>query len=315
MGKKGKQKKIEQQKQLTSSQRKEKRRESEAGYVKPNPPTAAEKRNRKLIIIIAAIILAMIIAASVAIPVWFYADYRNADNPIVEIKLDNGMTLKYEVFVSTSHNVSTNFLFLCNIGYFNGSIIYDTQENWVRFGGYYLDGEGEYAHRSTDGEFLAKTEKYFDEFKGEKQFKYKVKPDNSRPTSADDSAVYGLFGNHTDYCTEFQFLGQAGAQNTLQNVSTTKKYTYNTEYIAMPYEDGKGQSTTENIATLFSLGYGDAYYKNTFKTIDTPKFIKIVSTKVHNYNKPYTDNNFETYMISENAVNSTNWSGTYPAAA
>lgn len=308
MNKKEKQK---QQQGLTANQRKEKRRESDPEYTRHQPPTRAEKSNRKLIIIIAAIVLAVIIAAGVAIPLWYYSDYRFADNPIVEIKLDNGMTLKYEVFVSDSHNISTNFLFLCRIGYFDGSIIYDTQEDWVRFGGYYLDDAGQYAHRSEDSEFLAKTEKYFDEYKGEKQFKYQLLSDDVNFSSADDAAVYGLFGNYRNFCTEFQFLGRKDARDVLANISNNKSYKFNTEYIAAPYEDGPGQSTTDNLKSLFSLGYGDTYYKNTFKTIDTPQFIKIVSTKVHNYSAPFSDN-FETYMKENQAVSS--WNGSYPAA-
>lgn len=296
-------KKSEQKnKALTARQRKELNR-PQAEEVRENSDAAsfaARKKKRNGILIIAAVALTVIIAIGIIVPVWYNSDYRYEDNPVVEIKLGNGMTLRYEVYIADACNVGTNFLFLCDVGYYNDSIIYDTQNNWARFGGYYVGENDSYAHRSADSEFLKKTADYFDDHAGTNQFRYKlIKDEKVKFTQNDTAAKYGLFGNYNNFCTEFEVLGQAGADVKLGTI------TYNVEYIASAYDD----ETKNNIDAIFALGTGDTTYKSVFKTCEP--FISIKETKVFNYSRPYVGK-FEKYMTESNAI-STSWTGSYPA--
>lgn len=296
-------KKLQVQQAMTASQRKQKRIENEPDYVDEadvltDGQIAEKKKTRNRILLIAVpVILAIIIIVSVVIPVWFYSDYRYAKNPVVVMNLSNGMTLKYEVYAADAPNLATNFLFLCRIGYFDGNIIFDTQQLLVRFGGYYIE-DGKYAHRKDDNALISATSKYFkDNANKETQFKYKVNRDSAVKFDINStSAVYGLFGNYNTYCSEYSVLGRVGAKNS--------EIPYNLQYLASAFDT----DTEENIEAILGLKQSDDYYRSKFKTPDDP-FITIKSVRVHNYQQPF-DNNFETYMTDSGAINSS-WTDKY----
>ena len=303
MSKKKREEEIAKQQSLTAGQRKAAQRGEEQVYTEEFTAEDAERRKsfKKIMILAFSIVAVIVIVVGVVVPVWYISDYRYEKNPIAVIKLDNGMTLKYEIFAADAPRAAVNFIFLCNIGYFDGSIIYDTQESWVRFGGYYLDGEGKYAHRSADETFTSKTSSYFTDNAGEKQFKYRVQKDSTmRFTKGDPSTRYGLFSNYSTYCTEFEIMGIVDAYEKLSAI------TYNVQYLAAAYDD----DTRANIDSILSKPQSGEFYKTYFKP--PQPFVKIVSTKIHNYTVPYGES-FEKYM-TDNEYITTSWTGNYPGA-
>lgn len=309
MGKKA-DRKLKKQQAMTAQQRRQQRRESDPGFVPDRPPPTEEEiaeskkvRNRILLITI-PIILAIIIVVAVVIPYWYYTGYMYEKNPIAVMELSNGMTLRYEVFESDAHNSATNFLFLGSIGFFDGNIIHDAQRNWVHFGGYYLNDEDALVHRSADTALIEKTSKYFTDNAGETQFKYSVAKDTVGMTKDMDSAKYGLFGNYSKYCTEFEILGAKGAQANYENTSTGTMVSFTPVYIAKAYDS----ETENNIESILAMSLSEKAYRNYF--LPPSPVIIIESVKVYNYEPPY-GRSFEKYMTESGAVSSGTWSSAY----
>ncbi len=180
----------------------------------------AAKTERKTVLVITAVILAAVILITTAIllPILFTTVYRYRDinNPVARMELSNGMVLEYEIFEDTCPIAASNFIFLARIGYFDNTIIFDSQNNWVRFGGY----ETETAHRSANKTFTDTVEginKY-----PNSKFGYRLKADTSSEAKMyDQKGILAFLYNDT--ATEFQVAAIDGAQLTVQG-------TYSKEY-------------------------------------------------------------------------------------
>ena len=306
MKKKKKDRELKKQQSQTAKQRKSIRKSNSEGSA---AVVGEERKINKLIIFLASVIFLVIITVcAVVIPIWYYSGYRYEKNPIVVINLSNGMELKYEVFTSDAPFMSTGFLFLCKTGFFDGSIIYDTQNSWVRFGGYYIGEEDDFSHRSGDSAFLKKTESFFSTHAGEEQYKYRINKDkNVLTTINDESARYSLFGNHTNFCTDFQIMGQMGRPTGIIGESDKPDMAFDN---VLRFAASYGEDTKSNIDSIVSLPRGEKYRKGYFRAPDAP-FISIKSTAVYNYDTPY-GRNFEDYMTNQGAFYSA-WTGAYPA--
>lgn len=181
---------------------------------------AVNRINKKTVVVVTAVILAavILITAAILIPILVIKyRYHDVNNPVARMELSNGMVIEYELFEDTCPIAASNFIFLARIGYFNGTIIFDIQNNWMRFGGY----ETEVKHRSTNKEFTDKvqtSEKY-----PKSKFGYRLKADTSA-----DAKTYNQKGvlafMYNDSATEFQIASVDGAQTTIQTPNSNKDY-------------------------------------------------------------------------------------------
>jgi len=103
-----------------------------------DPPVGRLAFSRKNIywIIAAVCMAAVLITFAVLTPVVFMPmyEYRDVDNPVAVIELSNGGSVKLEIFEKEVPDLATNFLYLARKGFFNGTIIFDTTNQYVRFG-------------------------------------------------------------------------------------------------------------------------------------------------------------------------------------
>lgn len=117
----------------------------------------AEQPKRKLPLwaIITAGILALailimgILTPTVIVPA---RRFSNINNPVVVFRLSTGDDIEIIVFEEEVPHAATNFLHLARIGFFNDTIIFDTNEQFVRFGQF--ENDTFRAHRTTNQSFL-----------------------------------------------------------------------------------------------------------------------------------------------------------------
>lgn len=241
----------------------------------------ADKKKRKnklktlLITIIASVLGVAIIVTGIVLPFALSDEYTTEENvnPYAEMKLSNGMTIRYEIWENDCPIAATNFIYLANIGYFNGTVIYDNQNGWVRFGGWKADS----THRGdSDTEFLDKIDRtYNDKDYSKNKFGYRLKADSS------DKAKYSAIGTLT-FCyersaTEFQVIASANTANTIPGDDKTEwKYTA----FGMVDDD----ESLENIKKIEALSRdenGEKFKHDYYRApLDKDGLIKIESVKV-----------------------------------
>lgn len=126
---------------------------------------------------------------------------------------DRTLTMKYELFAADCPRACANFVFLAEAGFFDGAVVFDTQNSRVRFGGYYLteDASGgvSYAHRSDDTAFLSGltdefSEEHYTDSDGETDYsemlRYTLRSDSTSYdyTAYDFHAVRQRFGQRRE---------------------------------------------------------------------------------------------------------------------
>lgn len=305
-----KKKRIEEQnKKLTQQQRRDIARNEDRDEV---VLTAEEKvmvaKKRRGLLILAGVLAIALIFVAIFVPVYYSSNYLYEDNPIVEIRLSNGMTLKYKIYAEDTPRVANNFLFLAEMGYFDGNVIHDNSNSWVRFGGYYIDEEdtSDLSHRTADTDFIAKTSSYFSDHSGEKtQYKYQLNRDTTAIATKDDAiAKYGLFGQYSAYSNDYSILGKVGAQSVITDTSYITT-TIDPIYMGKAYDE----STEANIEAILAMGKTDEYYRDAFQLPVDNEIITIKKVKIFNYEPVYGDN-YEDYL-EDNSYISSAWSGSY----
>lgn len=120
---------------------------------------ATKKPLSRLAKIIITVIVAVVgvggILAGILVPIALgtreFTDEEGV-NPQATIRLSNGMELNFDIYESDCPNAATNFIWLASIGYFNDVILFDSQQGFVRFGGW-TDAkkeDGTPVHRGDD---------------------------------------------------------------------------------------------------------------------------------------------------------------------
>lgn len=254
--------------------------------------------DRKAVIIIAAVVLAavLLITAAIVIPVLFTTvyRYRNVNNPVARMELSNGMVLEYEIFEDTCPAAATNFIFLANIGYFDNTIIFDNQNNWVRFGGW----ETETKHRSTNTAFTDTVEG-MDRYPKSK-FGYRLKADTSA-----EAKMYNQRGIlaflYSDSATEFQVAAVDGAQLTIPTSSSNREY----KVTACGRAFEESMEYIEQIAAMQqNPDSANPTWKAPYPTL-TIKKVKIYNLNRKENRKKWNDFHFDTYFYGNNYIS--NW--------
>ena len=126
------------------------------GVVETTGGRLALSRKNVYIILTALVMAAILITLAILIPTVFLRDamYAHINNPVAIIHLSNGDKIELEIFEKETPNVATNFIYLAKKGYFDGVVIFDNTNKYVRFG-QYMDTDFT-KFRSTDEAFLKK---------------------------------------------------------------------------------------------------------------------------------------------------------------
>lgn len=253
-----------------------------------------KRRNRILLGCLICVLAAALIALAVILPILAARNkYSYVKNPVAVIELDNGMTMRYEIFEDSCPVAATNFLFLAKVGYFDGTIIFDSQNSWVRFGGF--TGTASKAHRMNDEEFCAKVSGLNERGTPPSKFKYRLKQD----TSKDATGLLGQKGVLTflrqDTATEFQVAAIDNAQTDVPGTSSYRNMTA----VGRALDD----ETLANIAAITALNRltkdesEHSVWRAPYIGEDTGKLIRIKKVKLYNMSKSkWKHFNFETYM-------------------
>ncbi len=325
--------------ELSAKERKELRRAEEE-----RRPTVAEaeaeedKRTRRRIYAIAlAVVAAIAIAVGVAIPTYMSCNYLFERNPVAVIEMSIGeksYTMKYELFAADCPYATANFAFLADSGVFDGATVYDTQRDWVRFGGYVAetDEEGKtvFKHRSEDEEFCRALQKDFNEVHYTKTvtsngqtttednptevLKYTLKQDKVRLNYTDyDFALCSNYSGGSQSMTEFQISGTREARPTTLQGSNNRTATVNFQTFGRLFNDD--EKTKEAVAAVLALAQDENGEKNYMNTYFLPPVtaVTIEKVKVYNYEFPWKTakypHGFEDYMneITAFSSESDNW--------
>ena len=163
---------------------------------------------KKLFIIITSVTMGVILLTlGILLPILLNDEYTDDANatPYAVMKLSNGMEIRYEIWEKTCPIASTNFIYLANMGYFDGTVIFDNSGGFVRFGGWQADGlhRGDSNTAFTDKITLpvANDDKNYNSNK----FGYRLKEDTAQSSHKDDIGVLSFAYDRS--ATEFQVSG------------------------------------------------------------------------------------------------------------
>ncbi len=297
---------------LTAKERKAMRK---AGYEPVDTRTPEEKeadekaaeakrrKTRRIVAVVLIVVLAVaLIVTAVVLPVVLSRRrYAYVGRPVAEIHLDNGMTLTFEIFEDTCPVAATNFLYLARIGYFDGTIVFDSQNNWVRFGGF--EDTASSSQRRYNDAFCDGVSDVPKDEDGDNAFTYRLKSD----TSSDASRLTGQAGVlsflYGETATEFQVAAIDNAQTNRPGSSSSLSMTA----VGRALDD----ETLSNIAAIAALSRLESsadghtvhsYWRAPIVSSDPVTLIRIESVELFNLSgDKWKHFNFTTYM--ETALN------------
>lgn len=228
----------------------------------------------------------LIILTAIILP--FVLPQEDSKYPRAVITLDDGRQLTMTIWEEECPIAATNFIFLAQIGFFDGVIVHDVQpyRNYMRFGAYksYASGDTRY----EDADFISSIpkskfnivnlEKESDRVKAESaKFGYRLRKDSSK-----DAGMYGNpyvvsfnYSNAADFVIN---LGENNANFTDQKGQNNLK----DNLVAF------GQFEDEKSRTILDELYAREKNENTGSSsnfVGTVPIIKIKSVKVSNLNK------------------------------
>ena len=248
--------------------------------------------------IIAAFIGIAIIASGIIIPIALNDEFvKEYENPHAVIELSNGMKLEYEIYEQDCPNGATNFIYLAEIGYFDGTVLFDKQNGFVRFGGWQ---ENDIHRGDANVKFLEKTERA-EKYKNNK-FGYRLQKDSAKNNLLD--MVGALSFSYGKSATEFQITASSEYSMTIENGGTWE---------ASPFAMATTDKTIENITKIYNLTADDGtnfYHPYFVAPLDKDGLIKIKSVKITRKLKSKWKNfDFEAW-INEEGVSGRKYSWT-----
>lgn len=283
--------------------KRKKRKEAPAEAASEAPK---KKKNLKTwIISIAASVLGVaVIVAGIVLPIALNDEYIKEEgvNPYAVMKLSNGMTINYEIWKNECPNAATNFIYLAEIGYFDDTVIFDSQSGWVRFGGWQADSK----HRGDmNTEFLAEItdRKYGDSDYSNNKFGYRLKADSARSNYYNTVGVLSFCYERS--ATEFQIAATADVALTIPGDSAG-------EWKVAPFAMAADSESIENVKAIAALGrdengeyFAHEYYR---APLDEDGLIKIKSVKVTKKNaSKWKKFDFMEYYKGDGAGSLTSW--------
>lgn len=280
---------------LTAKERKElrlKKLQKEMGKVPQaeSEPEVAEasgsvKFNAKQIAIATAagVVALMCFFMAVVLP-FFFGPYRDVENTVAKIALSNGMVLEFEIYENDCPTAATNFIWLAKNKFFDGTIIYDNSNGWVRFGDYVNAETCRSDPNNKDNEAYYKTLTGIYPNHATKPFGYRLKKDSGK-----DVDRYGECGMLTfDYSNSscrFFISAKANAQTRIDG----------RDYTPAAFGRYLNDSTLKNIEDLASLE--NSPLKGGSRWNCPSPFIRIEKVELFNLKSEKWDNfHFENFM-------------------
>lgn len=302
---------------FSAKERKELRKQNEERKQSADGRSESERNelaNRRRVFAIALLCAAvLVVGIGVGIPTYMSCNYMFERNPVAVIKMDAGgktLTMKYELFANDCKIASTNFAFLASIGWFDGAVVYDTQNDYVHFGGYRAatDGEGKaiYTHLADDESYASKQADNFspDNIKDgdhSGMFSYLLNSDTSKLTYEDvPFALCSQTSSSAQPATEFQISGSV--KNRYDRLTSTSSSTTKTLYVkpfAKPLSDDA--QTMDAVEYILGLERSETAINSYFRAPVTTVTVK--SVKVYNFGQEWNNvkykYGFESYMKEE----------------
>ncbi len=264
--------------------------------------TDVKRKSKKtwIISIIACFLGLCVIALGIILPFALSDEYTDKEgvNPYAVMKLSNGMTINYEIWENECPIAATNFIYLAEIGYFDGTIIFDSQNGWVRLGGWQADS----LHRGDDNkEFLSKItdRKYGKSDYSNNKFGYRLKNDTARSSYYDTVGVLSFCYERS--ATEFQVAASSDLSLTIPNDN-------NQDWKVAPFGMAADSESISNIVAIAALSRdetGEKFRHDYYRApLDEDGLIKIESVKITKKNKDKWKNfDFMEYVKGENSSN------------
>ena len=173
--------------------------------------TNKRRKNTKIVASVGVAILAATVFLLLFIQ-WLMAPKFETNNPIARMILSNGMTIDYEIYADESPRAAGVFVYLAQQGFFDGTIIFDLQYGYVRFGGY--NGFKNTSHKENDKNTIDTLKNQINFNKNipqqwkDKPLSYRVLADNGTIANKYDQQFYLSYIRST--ATEFQISGHGG---------------------------------------------------------------------------------------------------------
>lgn len=287
---------------------------------------ATKKPLSRLAKIIITVIVAVVgvggILAGILVPIALgtreFTDEEGV-NPQATIRLSNGMELNFDIYESDCPNAATNFIWLASIGYFNDVILFDSQQGFVRFGGW-TDAkkeDGTPVHRGDDDKnFTGKIS--FSEWTGtdgkvnnydKNKFGYRLREDTAKRDLT--GQVGALSFCYERSATEFTLTADESYSLTIDGDDNGATSTRQSWKVA-PFGFASNSKTIENIRAIESLSRDDgtAFNHKYFRApLDSDGLIKIKSVKVvKKYSGKWKKFDFVRYVNSGGTKKTTSWS-------
>lgn len=298
---------------LSAKERKALREQNNERLQSTDGRAAAEReelgKRRRIFAIVILIVAILAVAIGAAIPTYMSCNYMFERNPVAVIKMDAGgktLTMKYELFANDCPIACTNFAFLASVGWFDGAVVYDTQNEYVRFGGYRQteeEGKTVYKHKANDESYTSKLTNNFSEDRYKDgdhsgMFSYKLNSDSSKLTYTDVAfALCAQTSSSAQAATEFQISGSTKTRNdrlTKSDGSATK--TLYVKPFGKPLNDDG--ATADAIDYILNMQRSETAVNDYFHAPATTVTVK--SVKVYNFSEEWTNvkykHGFESYM-------------------
>ncbi len=259
----------------------------------------------------------VVIALGIILPIALSDEYTDEQgvHPYAVMKLSNGMTINYEIWEDRCPIASTNFIYLANSGYFDGTVIYDTQGGWVRFGGWMANNsEGVAIHRGdSDTNFLNKiTLSKGEDSNGNKKdfsnnkFGYRLKKDTAFGSNFEPGYLTFCYERSA---TEFQIATTTATTPTIANDNNSHGG-WNSATFGMVADE----ESLNNILAIAALSVDSegAKFKHDYfvAPLDNNGLIKIESVVVRKKNRAKWENfDFVDYYYNDEdaSYRRTNW--------
>lgn len=276
--------------------------------------------------IVIAVIIAVVgvggILAGILVPILLgtseFTDEEGV-NPHATIRLSNGMQLDFDIYENDCPNAATNFIWLASIGYFNDVILFDSQQGFVRFGGW-TDAkkeDGTPIHRGDDDKSF--TDKIsLSEWTGtdgkvnnydKNKFGYRLKEDTAKRDMTGQVGTLAFCYERS--ATEFTLTADENYSLTIDGDDNGSSSTRQSWKVA-PFGFASNSATINNIKAIEALNRDDgtafnhAYFR---APLDEKGLIRIKSVKVvKKYSGKWKEFDFVRYVNSGGVKKTTTWS-------
>ena len=251
---------------------------------------------KKLFLIITSIALGIVLLTlGIVLPIVLNDEFTDDANeqPYAIMKLSNGMEIRYEIWEKDCPIAATNFIYLANIGYFDGTVIYDASNDFVRFGGWQADGlhRGDSNTSFTDKITLpvSNDNKNYNSNK----FGYRLKEDTAKSGQKDDIGILSFAYERS--ATEFQISAKSNPSHAFDGG----------QWEIAPFGMVADERSLNNIIAISNLASHDSYAP-TGHSFSAPavnnNLIKITSVRVHKKYKAKWEN-FDFIEYYKNGAN------------